>query len=66
LLDYCSGDNFFKSATYTIEAVSAESFKESVEKLKSIEAQLLNKQKELRNFEVEYKEVSVGQICVFC
>lgn len=51
------GDNFFKSASYTIEAVSAESFKESSEKLKSIEAQLLNKRNELRQFEVEYKEV---------
>mgnify|MGYP006906004828 CR=1 FL=1 len=55
-----SGDNFFKSATYTIEAVSAESFKDSAEKLKAIEAQLLNKQKELREFEVEYKEVRCG------
>lgn len=51
------GDNFFKSASYTIEAVSAESFKESSEKLKSIEAQLLSKRNELRQFEVEYKEV---------
>eukprot|EP00250_Pteridium_aquilinum_P018144 c23968_g1_i1 orf=396-1628(+) len=51
------GDNFFKSATYTIEAVSAESFKDSSEKLKSIEVQLLSKRNELRQFEVEYKEV---------
>lgn len=51
------GDNFFKSATYTIEVISAESFKDSAEKLKAIEAQLLSKRNELRQFEVEYKEV---------
>ncbi|KAH7428573.1 hypothetical protein KP509_09G007300 [Ceratopteris richardii] len=51
------GDNFFKSATYTIEAVSAESFKDSAEKLKSVEAQLLSKRNELKQFETEYKEV---------
>ena len=57
-----SGDNFFKSATYTIEAVSVESFKDSAEKLKEIQAQLLNKQNELRQFETEYKEVSSGPL----
>lgn len=51
------GDNFFKSASYTIEAISAEPFSDSTEKLKSIEAQLLSKRNELRQFEVEYKEV---------
>ena len=46
--------------------MSAESFKDSAEKLRAIEAQLLNKQKELREFEVEYKEVRCGPIlCSF-
>ncbi|KAH7422577.1 hypothetical protein KP509_12G015200 [Ceratopteris richardii] len=51
------GDNFFKSASYTIEAVSAELFKDSAEKLKAVEAQLLSKRNELKDFEIEYKEV---------
>lgn len=51
------GDNFFKAATYTIEAISAESFKDPAEKLKEIEMQLLSKRNELRQFEAEYKEV---------
>lgn len=51
------GDNFFKSASYTIEAVSAQDFKDSKEKLKQLEAQMQTKQNELRDFESEYKEV---------
>lgn len=51
------GDNFFQSATYTIEAISTESFEESAEQLRDIEAHLLKKRGELRQFETEYKEV---------
>eukprot|EP00246_Nothoceros_aenigmaticus_P017001 TRINITY_DN801_c0_g1_i1.p1 TRINITY_DN801_c0_g1~~TRINITY_DN801_c0_g1_i1.p1 ORF type:complete len:416 (+),score=110.93 TRINITY_DN801_c0_g1_i1:487-1734(+) len=51
------GDNFFKSASYTIEAVCSENFTESAEKLKAVEAQILSKKDELRQFEAEYREV---------
>ncbi|KAJ7555879.1 hypothetical protein O6H91_04G090700 [Diphasiastrum complanatum] len=51
------GDNFFKSASYTIEAICAESFKEAAEMLKEVEAQMLAKRNELREFEAEYREV---------
>ncbi len=51
------GDNFFKSARYTIEAICMDSFLENVVKLKEVEAQLLAKRGELRQFEVEYREV---------
>ncbi|KAI5077104.1 hypothetical protein GOP47_0006928 [Adiantum capillus-veneris] len=51
------GDNFFQNATYTIEAISTESFKDSAEQLRNIETQLLKKRSELRQFETEYKEV---------
>ncbi|KAI4386478.1 hypothetical protein MLD38_004409 [Melastoma candidum] len=50
------GDNFFKSATYTIEALSAKSHEETTEKLKDIEAQILRKRTELRQFETEYRK----------
>ncbi|XP_024388789.1 chaperone protein dnaJ 15 isoform X1 [Physcomitrium patens] len=51
------GDNFFKSASYTIEAICAESYLETAVKLKDIETQLLSKRNELKQFEVEYREV---------
>ncbi|MCO5559396.1 hypothetical protein L7F22_012995 [Adiantum nelumboides] len=51
------GDNFFKPASYTIEAVCAEEFIESKGRLKEVEAQMRLKQSELREFESEYKEV---------
>ncbi|KAH7428530.1 hypothetical protein KP509_09G005700 [Ceratopteris richardii] len=51
------GDNFFKDATYTIEAISVVSHQDSVQRLKDIEAQLLKKRSELRTFETEYREV---------
>jgi hypothetical protein len=51
------GDNFFKSARYTIEAICMDSFVENVVKLKEVEAQLLAKRGELRQFEIEYREV---------
>ncbi|CAN6468321.1 unnamed protein product [Victoria cruziana] len=53
------GDNFFKSASYTIEAVCAQSFEEASMKLKHIEANLLLKRDELHQFEKEYKKVRV-------
>eukprot|EP00252_Welwitschia_mirabilis_P010298 TRINITY_DN23495_c0_g3_i7.p1 TRINITY_DN23495_c0_g3~~TRINITY_DN23495_c0_g3_i7.p1 ORF type:complete len:304 (-),score=66.57 TRINITY_DN23495_c0_g3_i7:640-1551(-) len=51
------GDNFFKSASYSLEAVCAEPFVEEKVKLKEIEAQILEKRAELSKFEAEYKEV---------
>jgi hypothetical protein len=50
------GDNFFKSASYMIEAICAESFSEASTKLKEVEARLLEKRSELRQFEAEYRE----------
>ncbi|ONK68166.1 uncharacterized protein A4U43_C05F8270 [Asparagus officinalis] len=50
------GDNFFKPATYTIEAVCAKTFEDTTEKLKEIEAQILAKRNDLRQFEVEYRK----------
>lgn len=47
---------FFKSASYTIEAICAQSFEESTEKLKDVEAQILAKRNELRIFETEYRK----------
>ncbi|GAV66548.1 DnaJ domain-containing protein [Cephalotus follicularis] len=51
------GDNFFKSASYTVEAVCASPFKEEKENLRAVEAQILTKRVELLQFETEYKEV---------
>ncbi|KAL0336209.1 UNVERIFIED_CONTAM: Chaperone protein dnaJ 16 [Sesamum radiatum] len=51
------GDNFFKSASYTIEVLSAEPFPEEKENLRSVEAQILSKRIELSKFETEYREV---------
>lgn len=51
------GDNFFKTATYTIEALCAKSFEDTTHKLKEIEFQILRKRAELRLFEVEYRKV---------
>jgi len=53
----CTGDNFFKTATYTIEALCAKSFEDTTHKLKEIEFQILRKRAELRLFEVEYRKV---------
>ncbi|KAK8482926.1 hypothetical protein V6N13_017561 [Hibiscus sabdariffa] len=50
------GDNFFKTASYTIEAICAKSFEDTTEKLKAIEAQILTKRNELRLFETEYRK----------
>ncbi|KAK9115944.1 hypothetical protein Sjap_014891 [Stephania japonica] len=50
------GDNFFKPASYTIEALCAKSYEETTEKLKDIETQILRKRNELRVFETEYRQ----------
>ena len=52
-----SGDNFFKTAAYTIEALCTKNYEETTEKLKDIEAQILRKRNELRQFETEYRKV---------
>ncbi|XP_057765786.1 chaperone protein dnaJ 15 [Salvia miltiorrhiza] len=50
------GDNFFKPATYTIEALCAKTYEDTTHKLKDIEAQILCKRNELRQFETEYRK----------
>uniref|UniRef100_A0A0A0KPP4 J domain-containing protein n=1 Tax=Cucumis sativus TaxID=3659 RepID=A0A0A0KPP4_CUCSA len=50
------GDNFFKTAAYTIEALCTKNYEETTEKLKDIEAQILRKRNELRQFETEYRK----------
>ncbi|KZV48373.1 chaperone protein dnaJ 15-like [Dorcoceras hygrometricum] len=50
------GDNFYKPATYTIEALCAKTFEDTTLKLKDIEAQILRKRNELRVFETEYRK----------
>lgn len=51
------GDNFFKSASYTIEALCAAPFIEEKDNLRMVEAQILTKRVELSKFESEYREV---------
>ncbi|CAL4885306.1 unnamed protein product [Urochloa decumbens] len=51
------GDNFFKSASYTIEVVCAEPFSAEKERLRSVEAKIIAKRSELSKFESEYREV---------
>ncbi|KAK4785038.1 hypothetical protein SAY86_001727 [Trapa natans] len=51
------GDNFFKSASYTIEALCAAPFPEEKKQLRAVEAQILTKRAELSKFESEYREV---------
>lgn len=51
------GDNFFKSANYTIEALCAAPFSEEKENLRNIESQILTKRAEISKFETEYREV---------
>ncbi|NP_001149722.1 chaperone protein dnaJ 16 isoform X1 [Zea mays] len=51
------GDNFFKSASYTIEVVCGESFPAEKEMLRNVEAKILTKRAELSKFESEYREV---------
>ncbi|KMZ62566.1 Chaperone protein dnaJ 15 [Zostera marina] len=52
------GDNFFKSSTYTIEAMCAKSYEQTSEKLKGIEAKLLAKKNDLHRFESEYRKAA--------
>ncbi|KAJ6726333.1 DNAJ DOMAIN (PROKARYOTIC HEAT SHOCK PROTEIN) [Salix purpurea] len=49
------GDNFFKTASYTIEALCSRTYEDTTEKLKDIEARILRKRNELRQFETEYR-----------
>lgn len=55
----CIGDNFFKPATYTIEAICAKSYEDTTERLKEIDAKILAKRNDLRQFETEYRKVGV-------
>ncbi|KAM0881761.1 hypothetical protein ACQ4PT_032745 [Festuca glaucescens] len=50
------GDNFFKPASYTIEAMCAKSYEETTERLKEIESKILEKRNDLRQFETEYRK----------
>lgn len=50
------GDNFFKPANYAIEALCAKSFEDVTERLKEVEAQILKKRNDLRQFEIEYRK----------
>ncbi|GMN38601.1 hypothetical protein TIFTF001_007832 [Ficus carica] len=50
------GDNFFKTATYTIEALCTKSYEDTTQKLRDIEVQILRKRNELRQFETAYRE----------
>lgn len=54
---YLVGDNFFKSANYTIEVLCAAPFNEEKENLRNVEAQILSKRAEISKFESEYREV---------
>ncbi|KAL7588317.1 chaperone protein dnaJ 16 [Lactuca sativa] len=51
------GDNFFKSANYTIEVLCAGSFVDEKENLRVVEAQISSKRTEISKFESEYKQV---------
>ncbi|XP_010928549.1 chaperone protein dnaJ 16 isoform X1 [Elaeis guineensis] len=51
------GDNFFRNANYTIEAMSAEPFSAEKEELRDVEAKILTKRAEISKFETEYREV---------
>ncbi|PWA64799.1 DnaJ domain-containing protein [Artemisia annua] len=53
---FCTGDNFFKTASYTIEALCAATYESSTHKLKDVEQQILRKRTELRQFETEYRK----------
>ena len=54
---HAEGDNFFKSASYTIEALCASPFVKEKGDLREVESQLLTKRGELSKFESEYREV---------
>ncbi|CAL9150173.1 unnamed protein product [Musa hybrid cultivar] len=50
------GDNFFKPASYTIEAICAKSYEDTTGRLKEVEAKILAKRNDLRQFEIEYRK----------
>ncbi|KAG8051841.1 hypothetical protein GUJ93_ZPchr0001g31515 [Zizania palustris] len=50
------GDNFFKPASYTIEAMCAKSYEDTTQRLKEIESKILEKRNDLRQFETEYRK----------
>ena len=52
-----TGDNFFKSVSYTIEALCGSPFVKEKNDLRDVEAQLLKKRAEISKFESEYREV---------
>ncbi|CAL9239873.1 unnamed protein product [Arabidopsis halleri] len=57
--DTQSGGNFFKSTSYTIEALCAKTYEGTIEKLKEIEAKVLTKRFDLRQFETEYQQLEI-------
>ena len=54
---FLPGDNFFKSASYSIEVLCAEPFTEEKANLRAVEADILAKRVEISKFETEYREV---------
>lgn len=61
-----AGDNFFKSVSYTIEALCAAPYSEEKNKLRAVEEQLLTKRAELSKFETEYREASSFEFSCCC
>ncbi|XP_039013193.1 chaperone protein dnaJ 16-like isoform X2 [Hibiscus syriacus] len=59
------GDNFFKSVSYTIEAICAAPFIEEKENLRAVEAEILSKRAELSKFETDYREVFTSANTMF-
>ncbi|KAJ0463704.1 hypothetical protein HanHA300_Chr14g0518671 [Helianthus annuus] len=51
------GDNFFKSASYTIEILSTASFVNEKKNLRAVEAHISTKRTEISKFETEYRQV---------
>ncbi|KAG5240839.1 chaperone protein [Salix suchowensis] len=51
------GENFFKSASYSMEALCAAPFMEEKANLRDVEAEILAKRTEMSEFETEYREV---------
>lgn len=68
-IKFLLGDNFFKSANYTIEALCAAPFSEEKDNLRNVETQILSKRAEISKFEAEYREVytlilALQSICI--
>ena len=49
------GDNWFKKASYKIEAIRLQKDMQAVQDLRTLESQIKDKQTELRSFEVSYR-----------